>query len=156
MIIITNLRGRNGFIIHFSKILGWLPSQVRGNTVFIDVTNLSPAEWIKENYPQANWLSLKLQTSVIPGRKWIIIINVCCLQPRCQSQRHLNYKQLHKLISIILILQKLTSCPEKVKLNVSPRWNLKGHSDSTSTIQLATQLCILPPNWQPFFQKHEL
>lgn len=49
------------------------------------------------------------------GRKRIIIINVCCFQPRCKSQRHLNYKQLHKLIFIIPILQKLTSCPEKVK-----------------------------------------
>lgn len=101
-------------------------------------------------------VSLLRQTSVIPGRKWIIVINVCCLQPRCKSQRHLNYKQLHKLISIILILQKLTSCPEKVKLNVGPRWSLKRRSDSTPTAPLATQLCILPPNCHRFFQKHKL
>lgn len=62
-----------------------------------------------------------------------------------KSQRHLNNEQPHKFISIILILQKLTSCPEKVKLNVIPRWNLKGHSNSMSAPQLATQLCILSP-----------
>lgn len=110
----------------------------------------------KEDSPQTNWWSLKWQTSVIPGRKWIIVINVCCLQPRCKSQRHLNYKQLHKLISIILILQKLTSCPEEVKLNVSPRWNLKRCSNSASTTQLTTQLCILPLTCHWFSQKRKL
>lgn len=129
------------------------PSQVRGNIVFTEVTSLFSRRVKNENNLQGTWLSLQLQTSDIWGRKWIIIINVCCFQPRCKSQRHLNYKQLHKLISIILILQKLTSCPEKVKLNVSPRWNLRGQSESTSTTQLATQLCVSSSKSPSIFPK---
>lgn len=113
----------------------------------------SPASVREKLNPQRNWSSLKVQTSVIPENEWILI-NVWCLQPRCKGQRQLNYKQLQKFISITRMLQKLTSCSEKVKLNVIPRWNLEGHSDSRSEAQLVTQLCILPLNCHWSFPKH--
>lgn len=108
----------------------------------------------REAQPTEKLIKLESADLSHPWERMDCHINVCCLQPRCKSQRHLNYKQLSKFISIIWMLQKLTSCSEKVKLNASPRWNLEGHSDSRSATQLATQLCILPQNCHRSFPKH--
>ena len=55
----------------------------------------------REAQPTEKLIKLESADLSHPWERMDCHINVCCLQPRCKSQRHLNYKQLSKFISII-------------------------------------------------------